>query len=120
MYLILKRNYSNPEVTRFVDEAVAVKTLDNKDWEHIVFQDFVSYEDFKLINSTERKVACVSWRADFNHSWNHLDKEQYVTGIVVQGRLYIVLKDNKPLIQKDEELNKIEVRPKASVTTLLS
>lgn len=120
MQLILKRNYTNLDVSRLCNEFVSVKTEDGSDWEHIEFRDFISYEDFKLINSTERKVACSAWRADFMDQWTHLEKEQYVVGIIISNALYIVLDDGKPLIKSDSSINDLKPRKKASVTTLLS
>lgn len=120
MYLILKYNYKNVEVTRFSNEAVAVKSVDDSEWEHIKFRDFISLEDFKLIKSEERKVACNGWKLDFSDRWNYVEKDHYVVGIIVRGELYIVTDNNKPIIKSHSNLNDLKPRPKATVTTLLS
>lgn len=120
MHLLLKHNYLNLDVTRFSNEAVSVKTEDGSDWEHLVFHDFISFEDFKLISSTERKVACSAWRNDFIDPWQYLGKDEYAVGVVITGKLYIVLKDGKPLVKSSNELNETKSRPKGTVTTLLS
>lgn len=120
MHLLLKHNYLNLDVTRFSNQAVSVKTEDGENWEHLVFVDFISFEDFNLINSTERKVACNAWRNDFIDPWQYLGKDEYVVGVVVTGKLYIVLKEKGPFIKTDPKLNELASRSKASVTTLLS
>lgn len=121
MNLLLRRNYGNVDCTAGCGEMVAVKTLDDSDWEHLTFEGFIDYDFFKAQSFQARKIRCNAWRKTFNEPWYYLGKDDYVVGVVANDLLYAVVTDGGgPYVRTSKTLLDTKARPKAAVINLFS
>lgn len=118
MNLLLKRNYNNLDIDDSSSELISVKTEDNSDWEHIQFDGFIAYSQFMMLALPERKVACSGYRESFKDAWQYIDKDQYAVGVVIDGKIYVVERDGRPLLGSDPKLNHVKRDKKDNVVRL--